>query len=376
MGSVGLEHQQARKGRQRRVIASDGPPLRRRLYRLLDAYRPHAPKRTALCGRVRHGFSVTVAKGADGRASLHGLIRCRSKGCPVCVANRRSRNADLVARTIREWSKANARTAASGDAGSPEAYLLTLTVRHSWGSNIATLGPALRDAWRAVIGGREWHAFRNELQLEYIVAEEITHGANGWHPHLHAILLVPDGLEDVDAVREKLHRRWCAAVARHVGESFVPNEEHGTDLRWCAVGEYVSKLGLELSAPGTKSGKGRSPLDLLREYAEGVGTEREQRMSLLLYRQWAAAMKGVRDITWSRGLRGFRDAAAESLKSEQGEQTPLLAIDGESWDWWRSRADAHDSLLTEVERATGCPAEAVKRLFAQHGRYFSPQKIS
>ena len=360
------------------------PNLRAELYRLADAYRPHAlAPRVAKCSHVRHSKTVDVSRAEGGKAQLGGLIKCRSKACAVCLARRRADYADQVKKVAELWL-----TGWKGSVPQPDhvhhktgehtprpdivelarhpftpAYLLTCTIRHGWDDDLKTTGHGVRNAWRALLQSRAWRELRERFGLEYIVAEEVTHGANGWHPHLHVLLLPARRFKraELAEIRPKLYELWASMVEQHIGWEHMPLREYGTDLRRCSKEDYISKaIGLELADPGNKRGRGkgsRTPVQLLQAYADN-GDEQ----ALQLYQHYERTMRGRRDMTWSKGLREYRIVAQALLAAErqaEAELAPLVAeVPGDIWDRWRQVERPHVRLLEAAEQA-GLPGVLV-----------------
>jgi hypothetical protein len=190
-----------------------------------------------------------------------------------------------------------------------------------------------------MLQGRGWQAYKRERGVELLAAEEVTHGENGWHPHIH-VLLLPARSQATDlyvADAAWWSDRWRGIVARKLGDRHVPTETHGTDLRPCKVGDYLSKLGIELS--DSAAVKGRAPLELLRR------GERE------LYLELQRTRHRARDVSWSRGLRALRDSLP---KPEPG--TTLLQPAAFEWE----RAREHGRLLATLEAAETGGASAAR----------------
>jgi hypothetical protein len=216
--------------------------------------------------------------------------------------------------------------------------LATLTVRHT-AQDSAELCRAVRKCWQAMLQGAGWKAYKRERGVELLAAEEVTHGANGWHPHIH-VLLLPARAQDTDlyvADAAWWRDRWTRIVARKLGAQHVPSETHGTDLRPCKVGDYLSKLGIELA--DSSAVKGRAPLELLRQ------GERE------LYLELARVRHRARDVTWSRGLRALRDSLP---KPEAG----TCVLQPAAYEWERARE--HGRLLEALEAAEAGGAAAAR----------------
>jgi hypothetical protein len=226
----------------------------------------------------------------------------------------------------------------------------------------------LADAWRGFTRGKPWARMRRELGVIGMVrALEVTHGANGWHPHLHVLVLldrvIPVGeVFEVDGADRWVPRtlgrvidRWREMVRRYIGAAFEPDDHHGVNLVPCHQADYVSKLGLEISDPGQKEGrsaKGRTPLQIASDYADASQGARRGRAELRaqkrrdgeLWRIYCEGMRGARQLTWTRGLkaafgivdRADRDCAME----EEAPDSPSVVvgrIDSETWRTIRAR---------------------------------------
>lgn len=329
--------------------------LRRKLYQLADAYRPHTRRpRVAKCAHTRASGMVGVEqRQADRSASFAGLVKCRCKVCPPCLARRRSQYAEEILRVTDLWAEAN---------GHSGVYLATFTIRHGMGDSLETTGLGVRAAWRSFVSSSAWQSMRREWGLEYIVAEEVTFGGHGWHPHLHVLFLARRWLREPEyvALADQLHERWARVVCRVLGERYVPSAEHGTDFRPARKEDYIAKaVGLELADPGTKQGKrkkgefrrpaGRTPIQLLASY-----DEHNDELALERYQEYERVMSGRRDLTWSRGLKSYRQRAKAELKEEASEERKerllLLAMPGVVWDKWRHVRRSRTLILEAAER--------------------------
>lgn len=292
------------------------------------------------------------------RASFHGLQVCGSVWqCPVCAAKVQSgRRDDLVDGTV-DWSRQG------GGLG-----LASLTFPHHRGEDLGELLDKLARAMEVMArtyGFRE--AFdritvRGRIETDppapaiaehvgtadrvYLVepgsfgiagrvrALEVTHGANGWHPHVHLLLFFRNG-EPGPEVLAKLQRRllrvWrggCAAAGLP-----RPSRAHGVDVRdGSHAARYLAKMAkeaagkwdrtggwgaeAELVSGHTKKGRGgsRSPWDLLRDAHAG------DREAAGLFRTYADAFKGRRQLVWSRGLRSRLGLGREPTDMELAEK--------------------------------------------------------
>ena len=154
---------------------------------------------------------------------------------------------------------------------------------------------------------------------------EATYGQNGWHPHFHVLLLGYFSLDDL-MYRDLLAELWIKSCVR-AGLN-APSMTHGLDLRdGTYADQYVSKWGIEseLTKGHVKKGRngGFTPFDLLQfsMYNESVFDKDCGK----LFQEFAIAMKGSRQLVWSRGLKALLDLD-EKTDEELAEETEQEAI--------------------------------------------------
>ena len=310
--------------------------------RLRDSLRAVARQRIAKCARVRINGVVEVVRHAGGHVGMRGLMFCGSVWeCPACGFRIRAKRAEEVKKAV-EWH------------GRDRAYLLTLTVRHGLGDDLKSIRSGVSTAWRKVQSGASWNRLTDRIDLRGTIRSlEITHGSNGFHPHLHIVLLAGKMDEaTLEAIRVAISTRWQAAVERTLGVAHVPNDRVGCDLRRCSTSEYITKLGLELSSGFTKLGHEgqRTPLQVAADWV------RERRAAdLAVWLAFCRGMKGARMLTWSRGLKaaaGLDEKSDEELVVEDSLDAcgdVLAAIPGAIWDRIRDVAGATVVLIAAAE---------------------------
>jgi hypothetical protein len=303
--------------------------LVRKLYRLQEAWRPFtiAP-RLVECGRVRVDNAVDVERIGDrdrGSASIQfrGLKTCRTKACAVCYQRRKARHNAEASAVIDAWSKARG----------TDPLFNTLTVKHAWSDSLETTGRGIRECFRLLQQDRRWRRTRQRFGIEYVCTMEITHGEAGFHPHLHVCFLprVGIGRRELSRMRRRLFKAWRRIVIREIGEAHAPDEK-GFDLRRAKnPGEYMTKLGLELTDPTlAKEGrKGRTMIQVLAHLAaEGATRER------LIFAEYERETRKQRDLTYSGGLRESRKKIAEEQEDARKKITRGLVarLPYDVWD--------------------------------------------
>lgn len=283
--------------------------------------------RCAWCGYWLIPGREYVSVRCDGqRASLVGLAVCGSVWlCPVCAAK------------ITEYRRMELRqaVAAAQEKGLTVA-LLTLTMRHRDGQSLRDLLDGLKLGWKGIFQGRFAMAVKEAGLVGYIRAFEVTHGQNGWHPHLHVLLFL-DRRADLDALTVTLREKWLASLKK----AGYASNGHALDLRCgdSAIADYVSKWGKlsetwdvasELTKGHVKRGRSEAtitPFDMLRAL---LGEEEGCERYVKLYREYAYSIKGVHQLQWSWHLRklllGQEEAPTDTEIAEKtGEYMPEVA---------------------------------------------------
>jgi hypothetical protein len=219
---------------------------------------------------------------------------------------------------------------------------VTATLPHDVGDRLVPLFEGVADSWRSVVRDRAVSAFREGLPFQFVRAAEVTHGANGWHPHLHLCLLFerPLGRDETKALYAVLFRAWCAAVVRKGWRP--PGERYGLSVIRCSsgdVGRYISKvegLAHELTRLDRKSsrssGATEAPFALLRR---AVGGDQAAEWA---WREYERGTKGRRALTCSRGFRsllGVVEATDEELcdPEREGGVQLLGELTADEADW-------------------------------------------
>lgn len=334
--------------------------------------------RTWRCGRHRTSQVVSLWRRPDGGCYFAGLETCGSIwACPVCaakIAEGRRRDIEAVLAAALEL----------GGAG----HMATLTIPHARLDAAGALRSAVATAWRKVQQGAGWKRLKKRFGVAGLVrALEVTHGDFGWHPHLH-VLFVGRPLSDKEqrAFHALLFRRW----RKRVGEllSGKPCAFAATDFRPATAADYVAKWGApaEIAKAASKISRkgGRSPWQLLADADAG------DRQAARLFAEYAAAFKGARHLTWSRGLREtlglYDEPTDEQLAEREAEIDPELPLDDGGGVGVIGHFDKGTWGRIEELQLTGKIAEAGSRggwravliLLKRHGlgSYFTPDELA
>ena len=310
------------------------------------------------CGAVRWSDAVQVRL-TDGFVWLRGLVHCgRPWACPVCACRIARRRGEELLALIERHRKI--------DGG---VLLMTPTMPHDYGDRLKLTQAVISKSWTKCISGGAWEKIKMELGIQgWCRALEVTHGANGWHPHLHVLFFTARPLTEAQKARlwAFFHKRWSDAI---VAAGYRrPSPEHGLCL--CdgeGAGEYVTKmtkqgLAQEIGRPDTKKGRagGRSILQIIEDYRRHH-LECDKRLIV----EWLASTHGVKQLTWSNGFRkrlAQRYQVAEQLDLDivQDVKRPADELLGEiSGDQWDRLVDFDPSFprrVVEAAEKSGWPA--------------------
>lgn len=285
----------------------------------------------------------------------------------MCARSIRARHARELVRVAQAHREAGGRV-----------YFMTLTLRHGYGDALRPLRRGLTDAWRRLVRGAPWQRWADEVGwVGYARSIDITHGVNGWHPHLHALAFTRHAMTAADA--RALAERWRAVVIAELGAAHAPDVDTvtsapservvlatpGLRVDRCHAGDreatYLAKLGLEVAGPGKTGGRTQWAVlaDAVREVelatadrdgsvdVERLGRERGDWTNVWRWRAYARAMRGARCLTWSRRLRELY------APEEDDDATPTgrvaLTFSGRAWSLVRER----DAEVLDVAREHG-----------------------
>lgn len=258
-----------------------------------------------------------------GVAGLAGLATCGSVWAdPVCSAKILARRGLEIGAML---------TVALADGYT--LGLVTLTEAHFRTQALAELWGAAGVAWGKATTGSRWAAAcKRSGVVGWVRVWEVTEGVNGWHVHVHAVVVLGPGADAsaLEDVAGGMFGRWARSLERsglrkplRIGQDWhlVAGEAAGSELA-----EYLSKLGLVpeavagslgLELTHTQPGRTRAATktrpvwSLHQDYAQAPSKALLRRIH-----EWEQVSKGRRQIGYSAG---FRDLFGVSLESTDEE---------------------------------------------------------
>lgn len=319
-----------------------GDQLQRRAQSLLhDVWHP-----VCSCQRNLQGSTVGIKRLVDGsNARFEGLITCGDVHvCPNCSAKvSGERRLELILARNRHLAEGG------------QVLLMTLTFPHE--HDKLDLGVMLELFAKAMQRFNNSRTFKRILgtlenpglygRIGSVKSLEETHGPNGWHPHVHALLFCKPGLLDDYRAIEELRQEWVRILVKvTLGENSRRNDmlAHAFDLRGGDyAADYILKYGRQPQLEqwgiidevtrshakrGTRHGH-LTPFALLRASLEGDDGAGE------LFVEFAKAFKGKRALTWSPGLKkhfGIADATDEDLaRAPMPDEEHVCQLDPDEW---------------------------------------------
>jgi len=223
--------------------------------------------------------------------------------------------------------------------------MVTYTLEHHVGDTLSDMLAAILEAFRKYKSGRAWQEFIEDYEwVGSVRSLEVTHGANGWHPHIHELGLLKHAVTELDltAIEKFAKKRWVACLKKMNKNA---SWKHGVKVMddHKNLRDYVAKYGrepvalrwnivAELTKSPAKKGRveGRTPMQILADYGQG------DKKSGKLFVEYSRAFKGRNQLVWSRGLRGVLGLGVEQsdelvLEREAQEGVVLATLTRDEW---------------------------------------------
>lgn len=244
-----------------------------------------------------------------------------------------------------------------------ELGFVTLTMRHRKGQKLDELWTAAAKGWRRAISGRSWVDADHD---GWVRVWEVTHGRNGWHVHVHAVIVMPAGSTsaDLEVLAGGMFERWSKGLQAAGLEAPL---RRGQDWQLSTgsrasekLAEYLAKaasvdvgrsLGLELTH--TKPGRSREGLSTRPVWA--LLDDLTETGEVGPWREWERASKGKRQVGWSVGLRERFAPSIEEVSDQEIVQEEIGTADDDlaffTADQWRRVIEVPGLALRLVQAA-------------------------
>ena len=321
----------------RRAVKRDNPTCRW----------PSKVFRTAACRWAALG-DVRVLQDLQHHAAHYGnLFVCGSVWtCPVCSAKIQQRRREEVQQAVQKgWDSGMA------------VPMVTFTFPHVRFDSLEDLFKRQAVAFKYLRAGRAWIDFKKSVGLHgFIRSLEVTHGANGWHPHTHEAFFVDQSSRLL--LQSRLLTMWISACdkAGLLGSDLEAFRRYSVVVTWDSDPDYYQKMdnwcvSHELTLTSHKLGKNGSitPFGFLQRQAPA---------DPFLFVEYAKATKGKRQLLFSKGLKdwaGLYDIDDQTLADDSLVPADLLGLlDAQQWRIVRGN-DAQAELLDAAEQG-GWPA--------------------
>lgn len=298
-------------------------------------------KGAACCGMKTPTGIATLKRGygAEGNGStLSGVSSCGSPWlCPVCGPK-------IAANRARDLAPQFNKLMGQGWT----VWLITLTLRHEKGEALADLFDVLAKGWNRFRSGKAFVSLRDRAGgFEYVRGYDLTHGKNGWHPHLHLVVALGPGAGDGKDAAAAVLERWKGCLSALKREALDRGLDCQPARNPAAAAAYAMTLA-GISKHADRKTKALTPEQAKKAAQVGFSTVAEataaaakrgwadggetaadlrekavagNRRAFALFAEYARATKGRRAVVVSQGLK---------LQEEQEAATADDVIDAEA----------------------------------------------
>ena len=273
-------------------------------------------------------------EGKSPRAYLSGTYRCDLRWvCPCCTIKKSEEGRKELNAALAQGRRTGLRP-----------VMLTLTARHKHNISLKDFWGRLSKAEQDLKISDIWKKLNKQhFPGGFAKTVEVTNGKNGWHPHLHMVIITNAPTEEeAISIVEDLRAEWLHQLNRHGldGKSKAA-QARSFDVRGAATaGDYITKWGAaeEMTLAQTKVGaaEGRTPWQLLRD-ARTADDEREQQRAAALWYEFVTEFKSVHQLQQSPKFKAlvkaglaFEEQEAQKKQAEaveRGEAPPPAEIE-------------------------------------------------
>lgn len=321
--------------------------------------------RVATCGRVamprmQEGidgkFRMTgdmkkrgISIGSEGTAHYHGVGACGDVWtCPVCSAKISEGRRREVLYALKE-------NRARGGC----AIMVNFTFSHQHNEKLKPMLDNFLKTTSRMKASRTYKNIREGIkQFGSIRALEVTHGENGFHPHIHEIWFLKQvpTKEHLKQIENELFALWFDYCKKY--NLGLPNKTHGVKVCYKqgdgsdAVGSYLTKWGNELTGAMKKDLSKKSGVSMWGLLRRMLAQKKERMKNLSKYskiiahhahywdardakifKEYAKCFAGKRQLFWSNGLKNeFQiHEISDNEISERQEKIFIRDLSSDEW---------------------------------------------
>lgn len=276
----------------------------------------HGPR---CCGSRLLQTGGRLVQDEVGECKILGKQLCRRGNCIYCLNNRCTKEGEKIARLIR---KATA----------------TGSLRTVWGTLTIRKGPEISNKKRLNVLKRAFSLFlpakyrRENGIFGYCKVREIVVDDEGMnHPHLNLVFWSCKTGDALELQMNQLKARWvqlvkrvCSVAAPMLHCQFLQEMDTSDDGQIDRISSYCSKINnskiaVEATSAFTKTGKGRTPFELLVLALEG------DRNAELYFHEWQRDVYNTKKFGYSVRLEKHLDDWLNDLNVEDvAEELPVL----------------------------------------------------
>lgn len=264
---------------------------------------------------------VDILYSAERKKAHYGnLMVCGSAWlCPICSAKIAEVRKAEVNKGLAEWTGGS--------------LMVAFTCQHGKNDRLKDTRALMTNAYRKMQQDRSWGDLKASFEVVgQITSQEVTWGAeNGWHPHKHTLMLTKNEILSIDllVIEEKISKIFRKQVDLLGGYA---HPEYGVKVTMGdaeIMADYVGKgtWGAvdELTKGAVKRGRegNLSPFEVA--WWAGTGDP----WAKFLFQEYAAGMKGVKQLVFSKGLRRLlnlqKDRKDQEISEIEEIDTEILA---------------------------------------------------
>ena len=198
--------------------------------------------------------SVEVVQGEKGGIYYANMQRCGSVWfCPDCMYKIMKHRANDVYRQLNQYK----------DKGKTVLFV-TFTLQHKQADRLDKLHTWLLSAFNYANKHRRWTESKKNVPIQFLRSLEVLKGANGWHPHLHALFVGDKEIEVSIKTFIGLYKKKLSEYGLIINEHTVVVDKWNGKLD--DMSDYLFKGMIEMEMVGgnlKKSSKGKNFFQLI-----------------------------------------------------------------------------------------------------------------